>query len=193
MKKKNKIEEYSSSSQNFKYSGDITIKITDDDNRVYSETKYHNTGCLKLFNFFADCLIGNYNIAKSNRPCRVVLFKEDDDHPTYRKVGGVDKFDITSMCEECRVSTRVYYDSTPEPNITENDGCSVKYHFRLPFLTLANGAIVKKIGLYPNIISSYTKDLCAYFILPEGKEIPVPEAGGNYTIIIDWILIIENK
>ena len=44
-----KIEKHSKAKQNFKYSGDITIKLTEDD-RVYSEKTYHNTGCAKLFN-----------------------------------------------------------------------------------------------------------------------------------------------
>jgi hypothetical protein len=174
------IKKYSNSNQNFTYTGDIKIKLLEDD-RVYSEEVYHNHGCAKLFNFFMDCLIGNYNVAKSSRPCRIVLYKQNDE-----ELDNEGEFDINKITwrDEDRVSTKVYYDSTPEPLPTAN-GSSVTYHFRLPFLTLFSGEKVKKLGLYPAQITDPVIDLCAYFILPKGKEIEIPLDGGNFTIIVD--------
>ena len=90
-----------------------------------------------------------------------------------------------------KVSNAVYYDSTALPGIGDDSG-SVTYHFRIPFLALEGGATVKRIGLYPNIISNEKDDLCAYYDFPEGSGIDIPTDGNNYTIIIEWKLTINN-
>ena len=59
-------------------------------------------------------------------------------------------------------------------------------------LSLESGATVRKIGLYPNNISSLKEDLCAYYLLAKDKGVEVPTEGGNFTIIIDWKLTINN-
>ena len=170
----NKIKEVKESNSNaFSYTGDIHIKIIED-SRVYYENYFHNHGAKKLFNFFVDALIGNYTVAKSSRPCKIILFKKNDDGKTFTKV-----------------SNAVYYDSTAIPESDKNFG-SVTYHFRIPFLALKGGATVKRIGLYPNIISNEEDDLCAYYDFPDGKEIAIPTDGSNYTIIIEWKLTINN-
>ena len=170
----NKIKEVKESNSNaFSYAGDIHVKIVEDD-RVYYENYFHNHGTKKLFSFFIDTLIGNYTVAKSSRPCKIILFKKNDDGKTYTKV-----------------SNAVYYDSTALPGIGDDSG-SVIYHFRIPFLALEGGAVVKRIGLYPNTISDEDRDLCAYYEFTDGNEIEIPTDGSNYTIIIEWKLTINN-
>jgi len=44
--------------EGLKYSGDVEITLMDGD-RVISKKKHHNTGCAKLFMFFANCLTGD--------------------------------------------------------------------------------------------------------------------------------------
>lgn len=171
----------------FNYSGDITLKILDG-NRVISTKEYHNTGTQKLFNFFGSCLRGEFRAAKSARPCRVVLFEagtgEAKDSVPTAEYWNADK----------KASTAVYYDSTPVVLDNEDgNGTTVQYHFRLPFLSLRSGAIVTKIGLYPNIVSNYVDDICAYYYLDQENYINIPLRGGNYTIVIDWKLTIKNK
>lgn len=171
---KNKIKEIKNSESNaFSYTGDIHVKVVEDD-RIYYDNYFHNHGTKKLFNFFIDALIGNYMVAKSNRPCKIILFKKNDDGKTFTKV-----------------SNAVYYDSTALPSVGDNSG-SVTYHFRIPFLALEGGATVKRIGLYPNIISNEEDDLCAYYDFPENEKIDIPTDGSNYTIIIEWTLTINN-
>ena len=170
---KNAIKEVKRSKSNaLSYAGDIHVKIVEDD-RVYYENNFHNHGTKKLFNFFIDALIGNYTVAKSSRPCKIILFKKNDDG-TFTKV-----------------SNAVYYDSTAVPESGDSHG-SVTYHFRIPFLALESGTTVKRIGLYPNIISNEETDLCAYYDLTAGNEIEIPTDGNNYTIIIEWKLTINN-
>ena len=164
---KNTIKEVKKSKSNaLSYTGDIHVKIVEDD-RVYYDNYFHNNGTKKLFNFFIDALIGNYTVAKSSRPCKIILFKKNDDGKTFTKV-----------------SNAVYYDSTAVPGGDDKSG-SVTYHFRLPFLVLEGGATVKRIGLYPNIISNEEDDLCAYYDFTDGNEIEIPTNGNNYTIIIE--------
>ena len=171
---KNTIKKVKRSKSNaLSYVGDIHVKIVEDD-RVYYENNFHNHGTKKLFNFFVDALIGNYTVAKSSRPCKIILFKKNDDGKTFTKV-----------------SNAVYYDSTALPGIGDDSG-SVTYHFRIPFLALEDGATVKRMGLYPNIISNEKDDLCAYYDFPEGSGIDIPTDGNNYTIIIEWKLTINN-
>ena len=102
------------------------------------------------------------------------MFKKNDDGKTFKKV-----------------SNAVYYDSTALPGIGDDSG-SVTYHFRIPFMALEGGAVVKRIGLYPNNISSEKDDLCAYYDFTDGNEIEIPTDGSNYTIIIEWKLTINN-
>ena len=171
---KNTIKKVKRSKSNaLSYVGDIHVKIVEDD-KVYYENNFHNHGTKKLFNFFVDALVGNYTVAKSSRPCKIILFKKNDDGKTFTKV-----------------SSAVYYDSTALPGIGDDSG-SVTYHFRIPFLALEGGATVKRIGLYPNIISNEKDDLCAYYDFPEGSGIDIPTDGNNYTIIIEWKLTINN-
>ena len=170
----NKIKEVKESNSNaFSYTGDIHVKIVED-NRVYYDNYFHNHGTKKLFNFFVDALIGNYTVAKSSRPCKIILFKKNDDGKTFTKV-----------------SNAVYYDSTALPGIGDNSG-SVTYHFRIPFMALEGGAVVKRIGLYPNNVSSEKDVLCASYHFTDGNEIEIPTDGSNYTIIIEWKLTINN-
>ena len=190
---KNIIKEVKKSKSNaLSYAGDIHVKIVEDD-RVYYENYFHNHGTKKLFNFFIDALIGNYTVAKSSRPCRIILFEQTKNDIFQEDIAADDtttkvKFDWS---REAKVSSAVYYDSTALPGIDDNSG-SVTYHFRIPFLALKGGATVKKIGLYPNIISNEENDLCAYYIFPENEGIEIPTDVSNYTIIIEWKLTINN-
>lgn len=202
------VFEKTKSINNLSYSGDITIKLADGD-VIYSIKHYHNTGRNKLFAFFADCLAGNFNNAKSTRPCRVVLFELSDQESQADALieGGLkqaiyDEEPYSFISTEAKamngwndltcVSTKVYYDNTPTI-LSDKDGSVVTYHFRIPYLCLVDGATVRKVGLYPNEISNYYQDLCAYYILPETDKIKIPTGGSNFTVIIDWQLKIKNK
>lgn len=180
-------EKFTNSQHNFKYNGDIKIKLLDGD-RIYSEKNYHNNGTIKLFNFFMDCLIGNYNVAKSSRPCRLVLFKKDrEDNPAEHII-----YKHPDWSDETRISTKIYYDNV-KPVAADEDGGSIIFHFRVPFIALNAGETIWKLGLYPEYISSFENDLCAFYVFKsENDLIDIPMSGGNFTIVIDWKLTITN-
>jgi len=120
--------------------------------------------------------------------------------------GGTKNFIPEYWTEDEKVSTIVLHDAAvvPLPKYetkvipgieTPQSVCvgySAKYHFRIPYLCLVNRAKVAKMAIYPETITSLQTDMCAYYIVDEGYEIQVPEAGGNFTIIVDWTLNIMN-
>lgn len=196
-KTKDAKEEYAAKGEGLRYSGDVEITLMDGD-RVVSKRKCHNTGCKKLFMFFANSLSGDWSAARTSRPCKIVLFKTGDDEALYD--GDKKIFDSAYWTEEEKVSTVVLHDSavTAAPIYVRTEsgtvciGYGAKYHFRIPYLCLANRSIVTKMAIYPEVISSLKEDMSAYYIVDEGEGIQVPDAGGNFTIIVDWTLNITN-
>ena len=96
-----------------------------------------------------------------------------------------------------KVSTAVVYNGTPAISPLEDGiGYKVTFNFRLPFLTLVSGTNTKiaKLGLYPKTQSDYATSLCAYYILDPDQQISIPDngKGGNFTIIITWVLKVTN-
>ena len=88
------------------------------------------------------------------------------------------------------VCSPIMYD-TAAISTTTGENSSTTYHFRVPFLSLVGGSTVKKLMLLPPNASKYQTDDCANFVVKEG--IKVPEAGANFTIIIDWKLEFTNS
>jgi hypothetical protein len=57
---------------------------------------------------------------------------------------------------------------------------------------MKQGATIKKLCLYPPMISSLQNDLLAYVSLTESEQFTIPESGGNMTTIVDWKMTVEN-
>jgi len=196
-------EEHKEEGERLKYSGDITITLMDGD-RVISKKKCHNTGCAKLFMFFTSCLAGEWSAAKSARPCKLVLFDKNPDETLYKTVPGSDKplkvFNATYWTDNEKISTIILHDGAvlPTPKYERiNDemvcvGYAAKYHFRVPYLCLVNRRKVFKMAIYPETITSLKTDMSAYYIVDKDCEIQIPDAGGNFTVIVDWTLNIVN-
>lgn len=90
-------------------------------------------------------------------------------------------------------------------------GKSIKLHFRIPYIYLEGNTSIVKMGLFPSTVSfpatrstiDTTTDfgnMLAYYVLTKEDDkknivfdpIEVPEAGDNYTLIVDWTLSIAN-
>jgi len=166
------------------YNGNITVTIVDGD-RLISTKTYHNNAAQKLFQFFIASLRGEFTAAKNTRPCRLVLFRRGDEETSASEINS------TYWNDTYRVSTPVLYDTTIVKNNT-ND-CSVTYHFKIPYAQLTVGSKITKLGLYPNTISSFSNDLCAYRFLSTEEAITIEGGSGNFTLIVDWELVISNK
>ena len=171
------------------YTGTVTVSSYLGDRLIKKET-HHNEGLLTLFRFIGNCLQGSWYEAKFTKPCKLVLLKQADDE-TFDKEDANYSTPLKKpnyWSSEYAVCSPIMYDNAPvaETNIPadkSNVSSSVTYHFRVPFLSLISGSEIKKLMLLPLNPTNYAENACAYFILDEA--INVPEAGGNFTVIID--------
>jgi hypothetical protein len=145
------------------YNGQVTVKAIDGKRTLYSY-KSHNTGKQKLFDFLANCLIGNFVAAKSAMPCRIACFS-----------GKVSK--------DTKVSTYVYRDSSNYLDNKTDGSTEVVFRFRIPYTCLKAGTTINYFALFPDVPSDPKTDCCAEFMLADG--INVPNSGGNYTILVE--------
>lgn len=146
------------------YTGNVKIELFNG-KRKLQQYCTHNTGKQRLFDFLANCLVGNFNAAKSAMPCRVACFNNEDK----------------------LVSKYVYYDSAAVDRTTNGkDGTLVIYRFRIPYTCLIAGGTIKKVALYSN------NDQQNKYAEDEIPEIPIPSSGGNFTIAIEWTMTITN-
>lgn len=174
------------------YTGIVTVSTCLGDRLIQTETS-HNAGLTNLFKFIGNCLQGKWYEAKFNRPCKILLLKE----ATGEEFTGDNKSTPASKPswwgEDYKICNPVMYDTAANMTFEgsgENASCSVTYHFRIPFLSLEGGSNIKKLLLLPATSSDYATDACAYYVLP--NAITVPEAGHNFTVIIDWTLKFTN-
>lgn len=185
------------------YTGTVIIASYLGDRLISKET-CHNAGLKNLFEFIGSCLQGNWYEARDKRPCKLVMFTKGTEEKLQID-GGLEPLQGWSVPDNTKatdsrndhywsskyaVCSPIMYDTAAisTANATSN---STTYHFRVPFLSLVGGAKIKKLMLLPPVATDYPMDACAYFILEE--EIPVPEAGANFTVIIDWTLTFNNS
>lgn len=167
------------------YKGKITVSVLENE-RVLSKNIYYNNGTNKLFAFLTNCLSGDFNTARANRPCRLVLLTTADEEAEYiTDSKPTDNNYSNYWSETYYAAPPVYYGKAPTTL-----GNKITYSFRVPFLQLQGGAKIKKMALVPEL-SSEVDDICAYYVL--GSEIEVPTVGGNFTILVDWELSFNNK
>jgi len=60
-----------------KYTGVVTLSQYIGSKKV-KIAQIHNTGGNPLFNFLADCLIGDFTVAKASMPSKIMLLKRDE-------------------------------------------------------------------------------------------------------------------
>lgn len=168
---------------NLTYNGNVKVSIVDGKRTLYTYTQ-HNNGKQKLFEFIASCLIGNFATAKSLNPCRIACFALKDGET-----------DVTDPANFDKVSTYVYCDSSKYSIITTNEdkkGVEVIFRFRIPYTCLVGGKAIRQFALFPNRITDPITERCADFTLAAGNEISVPVSGGNFTVVIEWKMILKD-
>ena len=171
------------------YVGKVDIKVYEGDS-LLSQYKQTNKGLLNLFQFITYGLQGNWENAKSKRPCKIVLLQQaDGEILTESSPTDIQNDTAKYWSSDYEASSPVYYD-TAALATNDNSKGEIVYHFRIPFLSLTLGAKISKLMLLPNTSTDYANDACAYLILKEPIQIPLN--GGNYTIIIDWKLSFSN-
>jgi hypothetical protein len=205
--KNNQIEVRKTNGDCAHYTGTVTIASYLGDRLIQKETQ-HNAGLAPLFEFIGSCLQGNWYEARDKRPCKLVLLTKATDEylpgetipENYTKGPSTptnpDATDRPNRegshywSSKYALCTPVMYD-TAAISATTATSSSTTYHFRVPFLNLVGGAKIKKLLLLPPMATNYQTEACAYFILE--TEIPIPEQGANFTIIVDWTLEFTNS
>ena len=129
--------------------------------------KIHNTGLNRLFSFLSDCLIGDFEAAKVNRPDKIMLLKKDSDG------------------DYVKASDFIYFLSSPE-KVYSTSASIVKYSFIIPRDMLLKD--FHGIGLYAYIDKEYTNP-AAYCAIDKDKI----KLSTSSVLVVDWELNIANR
>ncbi len=162
-----------------KYTGIVTLSQYIGSKKV-KIAQVHNEGGNTLFNFFADCLAGDFTLAAANRPNKIALI---------RPIGTLDKYGNDDFEFLTNSSGFTFVLTAPEKNISKIES-RVVYSFLLEKNKIENINDFTNVylGLYP----SYTKDdelgaFSALCKLDFAKNIVIKSA-----LVVDWELIVSN-
>lgn len=147
-----------------RYTGSKKIKIA----------QIQNAGVQSLFNFLADCLLGDFAIAKNNRPDKIMLLERavQDNNVTYTSCS--DFIHVTSV-----------------EKVPSDSAGIVRYSFMVTSDRLANNSF-NCIGLYANSVRShYPADFSA--IVEITDEVKNANLSVSSVLVVDWELNISNK
>lgn len=160
---------------NIAYTGIVRLsQYTKEKKSVVAEI--HNEGGLPLFDFLADCLVGNFNAASISRPTKILLLNVDED----RNIAAADN---TSFIHLLTVPEKIY---------SKDEGI-VKYSFMIPQEYFAagnteNATRFNAIGLYADS-AEVAEDYAAFCeVNTSGWSISI-----SSVLILDWELHISNK
>lgn len=178
------------------YSGHVEVKLLRD-RKVISSYKYHNKGRGKLFKFLCNALAGNY--IERERPCQIKLFyyqKADTTDTNTKVLPNNFNWEELGDNDLTAASTFINYDTAPVL-IKDENNYKVTYHFRIPFTQICNSSIYI-VGLYPINVISDKDDASAYYLFIDTennnwKPINIKDSAGNFSLVIDWTLMLENK
>jgi hypothetical protein len=175
------------------YSGSVKISVKAGKTTISSKT-IHNNGTVNLFKFLASCLKGEFE--KNRLPCRIRLFRSDDNNIESASDDTKWKFD-----EAHAVSPYVYMTSSAVvyDNLDESKA-QTKYVFRVPYGQISGK--INKLALYAASTTSASDDRYAYIGLTktnneskqiEWDELEVKEDSKKYALEIEWTLEIKNQ
>ncbi len=170
------------------YTGIVTLSQYIGSQRIELARK-HNSGGSPLFDFLADCLIGNFTMAKLLRPTKIMLVKRTENKdPT---TGAVSSYSYESK------SGFIYLLTKPE-KIYSSTQCKVRYSFIVPKDQLESITDYKDlgIGLYTNAVADSATDSgslenYAAFCLLDNNDLSKSTRIGA-ALVVDWELIISN-
>lgn len=158
------------------YTGIVTISQYSGTKKVKIAQK-HNTGGVSLFDFLADCLLGDFDTAYANRPTKVMLVERTTPRP-----------DSTNY-EYKAASGFVFLRIKPEKTVSGRRS-SVRYSFLIPrdlIENLSNSANLG-LGLYSN---SASWDEPQNFIAFCDLDLDMSTLA-NASLVVDWELVITN-
>lgn len=156
------------------YTGKVTLSRYIGEKKV-KIAQFDNAGKYSLFNFFSDCLLGDFDIAKNNRPTKIMLLdkKESDTGEKYY---------------ESR-SGFIYLFNKPIKSYDQSKGI-VQYSFHI-YQDILESTTFNSIGLYPNSASLVNFD--TNFAAVVDNVTTTIKVSGLSVLVVDWELTISNK
>jgi hypothetical protein len=155
------------------YTGIVTLSQCIN-GKKYKIKQVYNSGGNPLFNFFSDCLLGDYDIAEYNRPIKIMLLNKEEGQPLKKAAN----------------SSFIYITTCPEKVYNPNAGIT-RYSFIIP-KDILMGTNFNAIGLYTKSATETTLDDYAAICDLSSSEFEVTMATST-VLVLDWQLIISNK
>lgn len=167
----------------FKYTGIVTLSQYIGSKKV-KIAQAHNTGGNPLFDFLANCLVGDFALAEASRPNKIMLVKRTEETSS----DGKKSYDYESK------SPVIYLLTTPEKVYSATQSI-VRYSFlisrdALDAITNFDGL---GIGLYTagypdSDLMENPENFAAYCDVELSKKGLI-----NAALVVDWELVISNN
>jgi hypothetical protein len=152
------------------YTGMVTISQYIGTKKV-EIAKIHNAGGNPLFNFLADCLKGDFDVAKVSRPTKIMLLTRVVDGESYSYVPA---------------SRFIYLRSKPEKVYSTTEGI-VRYSFMIS-RDILTSTDFNGIGLYAD--SATKDDISKFSAFCEIKDLGT--VTNSSVLVLDWELVVHN-
>ncbi len=159
------------------YNGNVTIKLVKD-GKTLKTVKKHNTGCIELFDFLSNCLMGNF--VQSKTPKLLMGYHLASGEPTKTNLG-------TNA-----LSTLVPYADIAK--IYDGDNCKVEYKFNIPSL-IVNTAVgsINVLALFNMSNASADSPVPSAFVKLDSSKVITPEmVSSGINIIVIWDMQFSN-
>lgn len=155
------------------YTGIVTLSQYIGEKKIQI-AKVHNAGSYSLFSFFADCLVGSFDVARMNRPTKIRLLSADPENPgNYIAESGF-----------------IHQTTNPEKVYSTSKG-TVRYSFLIPRdIVSGTNAQIDYIGLYAN---SATEEEVNEFSAIVGMSVDSSAVTISSAALVEWELNISNK
>jgi hypothetical protein len=153
------------------YSGTVTISMGVGTKKV-NVAKIQNTGKQSLFNFFADCLVGDFDVAEAERPNKIMLLHYNAADDRYESRSGF-----------------IY--GRPEKIYNSSEGV-VCYSFTITRDKLEN-ITFDSIGLFSHATKNLENDNFVAIVDNVQDKLNKKNLSVSSALVIDWELHISNK
>ena len=136
--------------------------------------KVYNSGGVSLFSFLADCITGDFELAKKTRPTKIMLLSMNENSKELMPVSGF-----------------IYMWSVPEKVSVGGTETAVQYSFMVQRELLE--ADFTHIGLYAD--SATYSDITKYSAICQVGETAgkIASLSASTALVVDWKLIISNR
>ena len=161
-----------------RYTGIVTVSRYIKQKKI-KLAQVKNTGGLPLFNFFSECLAGDYRLAEVYRPAKILLLNYKEE-----LVDGATKLTFSPASDDF-----VHLMAKPE-KVFNPSASTVRYSFIISG-DMLQSAKFNSIGLYAESATLDTcKDFAAFCRVDELANLSISPSS---ILVVDWELNILNK